>query len=48
MLIEQHTLYPFYTAFLPEEKAVSIYNQMIGDDGKTLYTTAGIMSSAIS
>ena len=48
MLIEQHTLYPFYSAFLPEEKAVSIYNQMIGDDGKTLYTTAGIMSSAIS
>lgn len=48
MLIEQHTLYPFYTAFLPAEKAVSIYNQMIGDDGKTLYTTAGIMSSAIS
>ena len=48
MLIEQHTLYPFYTAFLPAEKALSIYNQMIGDDGKTLYTTAGIMSSAIS
>lgn len=48
MLIEQHTLYPFYTAFLPEEKAVSIYNQMIGDDGKSLYTMAGIMSSAIS
>lgn len=47
-LIEQHTLYPFYTAFLPEEKAVSIYNQMNGNDGKTLYTTAGIMSSAIS
>lgn len=47
-LIEKHTLYPFYTAFLPEEKALSIYNQMIGDDGKTLYTTAGIMSSAIS
>lgn len=48
MLIEQHTLYPFYTTFLPEEKALSIYNQMIGDDGKTLYTTAGIMSSSVS
>lgn len=48
LLIEQHTLYPFYTAFLPEEKAVSIFNQMIGDDGKKLYTTACIMSSSVS
>ncbi|WP_016994715.1 TnsD family Tn7-like transposition protein [Lysinibacillus boronitolerans] len=48
MLIEHHTLYPFYTAFLSVEKALSVYNQMIDDDGKTLYTTTGIMSSAIS
>lgn len=48
MLIKQNTLYPFYTAFLPKEQALSIFNQMLGDDGKILYTQAGIMSSAVS
>lgn len=46
-LIEKHTMFPFYTAFLPEEKANSIYKAMLSDDGKTIYMQAGIMASSI-
>ncbi|MFD1173949.1 TnsD family transposase [Oceanobacillus picturae] len=46
-LIEKHTMFPFYTAFLPEEKANSIYKAMLSDDGKAIYMQAGIMASSI-
>ncbi|MDF1511262.1 TnsD family transposase [Robertmurraya sp. DFI.2.37] len=46
MLIENHTMFPFYSAFL--DKAESIYNGMLSDDGKAIYMQAGIMASAIT
>ncbi|MBD7937593.1 MULTISPECIES: TnsD family Tn7-like transposition protein [Bacillaceae] len=47
MLIEKHTMYPFYTVFLPTEKAQSIYESMTSDDGKKIYMQSGIMASSI-
>lgn len=47
VLIEKHTMYPFYTVFLPKEKAQSIYNSMLSDDGKGIYMQSGIMASSI-
>lgn len=46
-LIFDHTLYPFYSAFLPKEKANSIYEAMLSDDGKRIYMQSGIMASSI-
>lgn len=46
-LIEAHTMYPFYTVFLPTEKAQSIYESMMSDDGKRIYMQSGIMASSI-
>lgn len=46
-IIEKHTMYPFYTVFLPTEKAQSIYESMISDDGKKIYMQSGMMASAI-
>ncbi|MFS0562764.1 TnsD family transposase [Terribacillus sp. 179-K 1B1 HS] len=46
-LVEKHTMYPFYTVFLPTEKAQSIYDSMISDDGKGIYMQSGIMASSI-
>ncbi|WP_077305716.1 TnsD family Tn7-like transposition protein [Terribacillus halophilus] len=47
VLIKKHTMYPFYTVFLPKEKAQSIYDSMLSDDGKGIYMQAGIMASSI-
>lgn len=47
VLIEKHTLYPFYTVFLPTEKVQSIYESMISNDGKKIYMQSGIMASSI-
>ncbi len=47
VIIEKHTMYPFYTVFLPIEKAQSIYDSMISDDGKKIYMQSGIMASLI-
>ncbi|NRG44285.1 TniQ family protein [Bacillus sp. CRN 9] len=47
VLIEKHTMYPFYTVFLPKEKAQSIYNSMLSDDGKGIYMQSGIMASSV-
>lgn len=48
LLVEKHTLYPFYTAFLQKEQALEIYRSILSADGKTIYMQAGIMSSAIT
>jgi len=45
--VEKHTMHPFYTAFLQKEQALEIYQSILSEDGKTIYTRAGIMSSAI-
>ncbi|ADU28508.1 TnsD family Tn7-like transposition protein [Evansella cellulosilytica] len=47
ILIEKHTMYPFYTVFIPTEKAQSIYESMISNDGKKIYMQSGIMASSI-
>ncbi|EGD49575.1 Tn7-like transposition protein D [Ruminiclostridium papyrosolvens DSM 2782] len=47
-LIREHTLFPFYTAFLPPERAKQIYNSMLGSRGGDIYTRAGIMANGIS
>ncbi|AIF42188.1 TnsD family Tn7-like transposition protein [Virgibacillus sp. SK37] len=47
ILIEDHTMYPFYTVFLPTEKAQAIYDSMLSDDGKSIYMQSGIMASSI-
>lgn len=48
MLIRNHTLFPFYTGFLPDEQAKSIYQSMLSNDGKTIYMQSGVMGSSIS
>ncbi|MGX9931513.1 TnsD family transposase [Virgibacillus salarius] len=46
-LIRNHTMYPFYSVFLPTEKAQSIYDSMMDDDGKSIYMQSGIMASSV-
>ena len=46
-LIFGHTLYPFYSSFLQKEKANSIYEAMLSDDGKRIYMQSGMMASSI-
>lgn len=48
MLVHKHTLYPFYSAFLPDEQAVKIKEYMIGDKGGSIYNKGGLMASTIS
>lgn len=45
-LIYKHTLFPFYTAFLGE-KASSIYDAMLSNNGMGIYMQSGIMASSI-
>lgn len=47
-LIFNHTLYPFYSAFLPPERAELVLNSMKEHRGGDIYTRAGIMASSIS
>jgi len=46
-LIYSHTLFSFYTSLLPKDKALSIYESMLSDDGKKIYMQSGIMASSI-
>lgn len=46
-LIYQHTLYLFYSAFLPSERAKEIYEAMCSSDGKGIYGRSGILASKI-
>lgn len=48
MLIRNHTLFPFYTGFLPDEQTKSIYQSMLSNDGKAIYMQSGVMASSIS
>ncbi|NRD76568.1 TniQ family protein [Bacillus sp. BRMEA1] len=45
--IINHTLYPFYSAFLPLRQAEEIYQSMLSNDGKDIYVRAGISASGI-
>jgi hypothetical protein len=47
-LIKSHTLFPFYSAFLPPERAERIFESMKGDNGGSIYSRTGIMASSIT
>lgn len=46
-LITNHTLYPFYSAFLPSEHAAQVKESMIGDNGCSIYNRIGLMASSV-
>lgn len=44
LLINRHTLLPFYAPFLPEERYIHLREQMIGNHGKAVQRRAGSVS----
>ncbi|MFT4413449.1 TnsD family Tn7-like transposition protein [Bacillus sp. UMB0728] len=46
-LITNHTLYPFYAAFLPVGHAAKVKESMIGDTGGSIYNRIGLMASSV-
>jgi len=46
-LIDNHTLFPFYTAFLPPQRTQWVKNNMMKRNGKGIYGKTGIMASSI-
>lgn len=46
-LIANHTLYPFYAAFLPPDHDAKVKESMIGDNGGSIYNRIGLMASSI-
>ncbi len=47
-LIKAHTLFPFYSAFLPPQRANLVLESMKGDIGHSVHNRLGIMASSIS
>lgn len=47
-LISKHTLYQFYTAFLPSSRAGMIFESMKSHNGGDIHMRAGIMASTIA
>lgn len=45
--IFDHTLYLFYTAFLPQKQAEQVYKSMLSNDGKDIYVRSGMNASGI-
>ncbi|KPV44036.1 TnsD family Tn7-like transposition protein [Alicyclobacillus ferrooxydans] len=48
VLIKAHTLFPFYSAFLPPQRANLVFESMKGDIGHSVHGRLGIMASSIS
>ncbi len=46
-LVMEHTMYPFYSAFLPPQQAEAVFLAMVGGSGNSVYTRAGVMASSI-
>jgi Tn7-like transposition protein D/TniQ len=46
-LVMEHTMYPFYSAFLPPKQAKSVLEAMVSGSGKRIYAQAGVMASSI-
>ncbi|MED3782509.1 TnsD family transposase [Heyndrickxia sporothermodurans] len=46
-LIYRHTLYLFYSAFLPPDRAKDIYETMCSSDGKGIHGKSGVLASTI-
>lgn len=47
-LIQKHTLYPFYAAFIPPKRANEIKDYMKEDKGGSIYNKIGLMASSIT
>ncbi|MFB1082497.1 TnsD family Tn7-like transposition protein [Jeotgalibacillus sp. JSM ZJ347] len=47
IFINQHTMFPFYTAFMPGNQKELIYKAMKSNDGKGIHTQSGIVASMI-
>jgi len=47
-LIMKNTLYPFYSAFLPPERAKAILQSMKGNSGGSIHNRIGVMASTIA
>jgi hypothetical protein len=47
-LVDKHTLYSFYSVFLPPENALKIKQYMKGDKGGSIYNKIGLMASSVS
>lgn len=47
LLIYKHTLFPFYTSFLPADNINLIYNGMISNNGTQIYIKSGLATSTI-
>ncbi|UQQ36192.1 TnsD family transposase [Paenibacillus polymyxa] len=46
-LIMKHTLFPFYSAFLPPGQADAVYRSMAEGSGNDIYSRIGIMGSSV-
>lgn len=46
-LLEKHTLYPFYSPFLPASRAQQLKEMMIANNGQSIHMLTGIISGAI-
>ncbi|MFT4413348.1 TnsD family transposase [Fredinandcohnia humi] len=46
-LIMENTLYPFYSAFLPPERATIVLQSMKGNSGGSIHSRTGVMASTI-
>ena len=46
-LIYKHTMFPYYTAFIAEDRAKKIYDYMLSDNGSKIYAELGLGNSYI-
>jgi len=46
-LIQEHTMYPFYSAFLPPGQASTVFQSMAYGNGNDIYMRSGMMASSI-
>lgn len=48
VVVERHTLFPYYDPFLADDTARSVLESMIGDDGNRIRTQSGIVAGSVS
>ncbi|MBP2898933.1 TniQ family protein, partial [Escherichia coli] len=46
-LIQKHTMYPLYSAFLPSDQASAVFQSMAYGNGSGIYMRTGVMASSI-
>lgn len=46
-LIYNHTMFPYFTAFITEDRAKRIYDYMLSDNGSKIYSELGLSNSYI-